>query len=65
MKSNKSITIILGIVEMVRGSIVALGKDEALYTVAHIENGFVFIYKLRNPKKPIKVPINSVRLLIL
>jgi hypothetical protein len=50
---------------MVRGSIVALGKDEALYTVAHIENGFVFIYKLRNPKKPIKVPINSVRLLIL
>jgi hypothetical protein len=57
--------IILGIVEMVRGSIVAIGHDEALYIVAHLDHGFVYIHKLRGSKKIIKIPSDSVKLLIL
>ena len=50
---------------MNRGSIVALGSDETLYIVAHIENGFIFIHKLRGSKKILKLPFDSVKLLIL
>ena len=50
---------------MIRGSIVALGSDETLYVIAHIENGFVFIHKLRGSKKILKLPSNAVKLLIL
>jgi hypothetical protein len=51
--------------KMIRGSIVALGSDETLYVIAHIENGFVFIHKLRGSKKILKLPFDSVKLLIL
>jgi len=47
-----------------RGSIVALGNDETLYIVAHINNGFIFIHKLRGSKKILKLPVDSVKLLI-
>ena len=50
---------------MIRGSIVALGLDETLYVIAHIENGFVFIHKLRGSKKILKLPSDSVKLLLL
>jgi hypothetical protein len=50
---------------MTKGSIVALGSDETLYIVAHIDNGFIFIHKLRGSKKIIKIPSDSVKLLIL
>jgi hypothetical protein len=63
-KSRKFITIILRAI-MIRGSIVALVSDEALYIVAHIDNGFVFIHKLRGSKKILKLPFDSVKLLIL
>ena len=43
----------------------AFGSEETLYIVAHIENGFVFIHKLRGSKKILKLPYNSVKLLIL
>ena len=64
-KSRKFITIILKDMKMNRGSIVALGSDETLYIVAHIDNGFVFIHKLRGSKKILKLPFDSVKLLIL
>ena len=63
-KSSKFITIILRGM-MIRGSIVALGNDETLYIVAHIDNGFIFIHKLRGSKKILKLPFDSVKLLIL
>ena len=50
---------------MIRGSIVAFGNDETLYVIAHIDNGFVFIHKLRGSKKILKLPFDSVKLLIL
>ena len=50
---------------MNRGSIVALGNDEALYVIAHIDKGFVYIHKLRGSKKILKLPFDSVKLLIL
>jgi hypothetical protein len=63
-KSSKFITIILRAI-MIRGSIVALGSDETLYVIAHIDNSFVFIHKLRGSKKILKLPFDSVKLLIL
>ena len=63
-KSSKFITIILR-VTMNRGSIVALGNDETLYVIAHIDKGFVYIHKLRGSKKILKLPFDSVKLLIL
>jgi hypothetical protein len=50
---------------MNRGSIVALGNEETLYIVAHINNGFVFIHKLRGSKRILKLPHDAVKLLIL
>jgi len=50
---------------MIRGSIVAIGSDETLYVIAYVDNGFVFIHKLRGSKKILKLPCDSVKLLIL
>jgi hypothetical protein len=50
---------------MTRGSIVAIGHDEALYIIAHLDHDFVYIHKLRGSKKIIKIPSDSVKLLIL
>ena len=50
---------------MNRGSIVAFGNDETLYVIAYIDKGFVFIHKLRGSKKILKLPLDSVKLLIL
>ena len=63
-KSRKFITIILRDT-MIRGSIVAIGSDETLYVIAYVDNGFVFIHKLRGSKKILKLPCDSVKLLIL
>jgi len=48
-----------------RGSVVAIGNDETLYIVAHVDQGFVFVHKLRGSKKIIKLPLDSVKILIL
>ena len=50
---------------MNRGSIVALRNDETLYVIAYIGKGFVYIHKLRGSKKILKLPSDSVKLLIL
>ena len=63
-KSRKFITITSRDI-MIRGSIVAIGNDETLYVIAHIDKGFVFIHKLRGSKKILKLPFDSVKLLIL
>jgi hypothetical protein len=50
---------------MNKGSIVALGNDETLYVIAYIDKEFIYIHKLRGSKKILKLPHDSVKLLIL
>jgi hypothetical protein len=64
MKSNRFIKIISRDI-VTRGSVVAIGNDETLYIVAHVNQGFVFVHKLRGSKKIIKLPLDSVKILIL
>ena len=65
MEKSRKFTVIILRDMMIRGSIVALGSDETLYVIAHIDKGFVFIHKLRGSKKILKLPSDSVKLLIL